>query len=359
MSSFTFQDTIPVREGEEVNIERLEEFLRKTIEDFPDEPLQMNQFPSGHSNLTYEVKAGDWEGVLRRPPLGPVAPKAHDMEREYQVLKALHPSFPLAPRPYVFSDDHGIIGSPFFVMERRRGVVIDTDLPESLKSTPEAGKMLSSVMVKTQAELHSLDYKDTPLVQMTKPDGFMQRQVQGWIKRYERAKTHDVPGENELKKQLVEKIPETKEASVIHYDFKFNNAMFDAADPSKIIGLFDWEMATVGDPLADLGVTLSYWIESGDPELLQKGFGKPPATVQPGFYTRRDVVEQYAKETGRDVENIDFYLTFAYFKLAVIAQQIYYRYKKGQTNDQRFSKFYQTTAALIQHADYISRKGIM
>ncbi|WP_323741970.1 phosphotransferase family protein [Salinibacillus xinjiangensis] len=352
------KDTIPVRKGEELEIHKLEDYIREHIDNLPEESLQIEQFPSGHSNLTYLLKIGDWEAVLRRPPLGPVAPKAHDMKRESTILKSIHPYFSLSPKPYLYEDDKELLGAPFFIMERRQGVVLDTEFPKGVEATPENGALISETMVKTLADLHKINYKQTDLVHITKPDGFMERQVKGWNGRYEKAKTDDVEGVEELMMWLEDHVPAASEATIIHYDFKLNNAMFNPNDLTEMTGLFDWEMTTVGDPLADLGVTLSYWLEDSDPELLKQGFGKPSVTVQPGFYTRREFAERYATLTGRDVSDLSFYVTFAYFKLAVIVQQIYYRYHKGQTHDKRFAKFNQTAKALINHANQIAQKGV-
>lgn len=347
---------ISVRAGEELNKERLEQFLRQEINGLPKEPLVVRQFGTGHSNLTYALQIGDWDAVLRRPPLGPVAPRAHDMEREYKILSALHPFFNAAPKPFVFSDDLSIVGSPFFVMERRYGFVLDSDFPEGVNPTPELGRKISEKMVELLVELHLLDYQKTDLADMAKPQGFMQRQVEGWIGRYERAQTDQLTGVKQLMEWLQGNIPISQEPAIIHYDFKLNNALF-SADFSEITGLFDWEMTTVGDPLADLGAAMSYWIQSDDPKLLKEGLGKAPVTVMDGFYSREEFIASYGEKSGRDVSDMNFYLTFAYFKLAVIVQQIYYRYKKGQTQDPRFAHFDQYVASLMAHALSTALKG--
>ncbi|WP_173719824.1 phosphotransferase family protein [Bacillus massilinigeriensis] len=347
-------DTIPVRKGEELNLQELENFLRLHFKDLPSQPLELLQFSAGHSNLTYQIKIGEWEGVLRRPPLGPVAPKAHDMEREFRILTELNPLFDAAPKPLLFSDDTSVVGSPFFLMERKHGVVLDTSFPSGTEVTRELCWQISETMVSQLANLHAIDYKNTGLVEISKPEGFMQRQVQGWNSRYERAKTDEVKEASSLMKWLEENAPAKHDAAIIHYDYKLNNAMF-SEDYEKMIGLFDWEMTTVGDPLADLGAAMSYWTMPNDPELLKNGLGKPPVTaIYDGFMTREQFIEAYAQKSGRDVTNLNFYLTFAYFKLAVICQQIYYRYKKGQTNDQRFSKFNVYVQSLISHATNVA-----
>ncbi|MGM9948993.1 MAG: phosphotransferase family protein [Lysinibacillus sp.] len=343
------KDTIAVRKGEELNPAILSSFLREKLPGMPDARLEIEQFGSGHSNLTYLLKCGEFEAVLRRPPLGPIAPKAHDMEREYKILTSLQQHFPAIPKTYLFSDDESIVGSPFFLMERRRGVVLDTEFPATIPYTEEIGRRISEKMVDTLVELHGIDYQQTVLAQMSKPEGFMERQVEGWIGRYERAKTDEIPEVETLKSWLREHIPPSDEATIIHYDYKLNNTMF-SEDFTEVTGLFDWEMATVGDPLADVGVALCYWIQADDPALLKTAMGKPPVTIQEGFYTRDEFVKRYAEKSGRDVSNIHFYLTFAYFKLAVIGQQIYYRYKKGQTNDPRFAQFGVLVSNLMKYA---------
>jgi aminoglycoside phosphotransferase (APT) family kinase protein len=341
---------IPVRKGEELPVEKLTDFLRKTLPDFPEGTLQVRQFSAGRSNLTYLLSCGEWEAVLRRPPFGPVPPKAHDMKRESTWLTEIHPIFPLAPKPLLFCEDESIIGSPFFVMERRRGIMLDTEFPAHIAPTEELCRKISETMVDTLVQVHQLDYTKTRLVEMVKPKRFMERQVHGWIQRYERAKTDEIKEVEALTKWLVSHVPENSEATIIHYDYKLNNALFAEDDVTQMAGLFDWEMSTVGDPLADLAVAMSYWIEKDDPPQLKNGFGRTPVTVYPGFYTREEFIRAYAEKSGRDISNMHFYLTFAYFKLAVIAQQIYYRYRRGQTNDERFHNFGKFVQSLIQHA---------
>src|SRR5699024_5119335 len=195
-----YKDTIEVRKGEELPIDKLTNFLQEKVLDLNKENLEIEQFGAGHSNLTYLLRIGEWEAVLRRPPHGPVAPKAHDMQREYTILTNLHPLYPTAPQPYIYSNDHSVVGSPFFIMERRKGVVLDTEFPGYVDYTPELGEKISSLMVNQLVELHQVDYKKTDLVKLAKPEGFMERQVTGWIKRYERAKTAEIPGVDKLKK---------------------------------------------------------------------------------------------------------------------------------------------------------------
>jgi len=247
------------------------------------------------------------------------------------------------------------VGSPFFIMERRHGIVLDAAFPVQTKVTTSLCQQISKKMVDTLCDLHRINYRETDLVNIVKPDGFMERQVAGWIGRYKRSETDVVPGVEELMQWLNAHRPKSQEPTVIHYDFKLNNVMF-SDDYQRVVGVFDWEMATVGDPLSDLGAAMSYWIQSDDPDLLKKGLGKPPVTVIDGFYTRDEFIQAYAQKSGRDVSQINYYLTFAYFKLAVIVQQIYYRFKKGQTQDPRFSQFNQFVKNLIEYALY--QRGI-
>ncbi|XJZ28874.1 phosphotransferase family protein [Bacillota bacterium Lsc_1132] len=345
-------DTIPIRKGEELDAAAIEAFIRRHFKNLPDDRLTIVQFSAGRSNLTYQLNIGEWEAVLRRPPLGPVAPKAHDMAREFRVLTEIHPHYPAAPKPYLYGDKT-VIGSPFFIMERKKGVVLDTEFPQEVTPTREMCRHISELMVDNLVLLHSIDYEKTMLKEMTKPEGFMERQVHGWIQRYERVELEEIRGIDRLKKWMTDHIPVSQAPAIIHYDYKLNNSMFDPKF-TKMIGLFDWEMTTIGDPLADLGAAMSYWIEPDDSDLLKKGMGEIPITATPGFMTRNEFMESYAKKSGRDLTAMNFYLTFAYFKLAVICQQIFYRWKKGQTEDERFAHLDAFVRNLIQYAHYLT-----
>ena len=270
----TAKDTIQVRKGEELNEKKLETFLRERFE-LPNAPLEIEQFPTGASNLTYFIKVGDWEAVLRRPPFGPVPPKAHDMARESMVLSKIHPVFRLAPKPYIYTEDETIIGKPFFIMERRRGIVLDTDFPKGYRPKPNDGERLSERMVDQLVALHKLDLEKSGLHMIGHPEGFLERQVHGWIGRYERSKTEVLPEVDALHDWMKATIPVWGAPTVIHYDYKFNNVMFDEK-LENIIGIFDWEMTTVGDPLADLACTMSYWTQETDPIFLKEALAEIP-----------------------------------------------------------------------------------
>ncbi|MFC4767064.1 phosphotransferase family protein [Effusibacillus consociatus] len=355
MMQKALKDTIPVRPGEELNSEAVERFLRSQIEEIPKEELVIEQFPSGHSNLTYLLRCGDWEAVLRRPPFGPVAPKAHDMERESRILSLIHRVFPLAPKPYVFSDDLSILGAPFYVMERKKGIVLDRKWPEGIDHSPELCRRISESAVDTLVALHAIDWKEAGLESIGRPEGFMERQVRGWIGRYERAKTDEIPVVEETVNWMLNSLPESPPATLIHNDFKLNNMVFSANDPAQVTAVLDWEMTTIGDPLSDLAITISYWDEADDAENLRSGFTS--VTSAPGFISRREFLEMYAAKSGRDTQEIDFYLTYAYFKVAVICQQIYFRWKKGQTQDPRFERLGKVTENLMNLAHRIAMDG--
>jgi aminoglycoside phosphotransferase (APT) family kinase protein len=337
----------PVRRGEELDVSRLEAFLLQHFSGSSG-PVTVEQFPSGHSNLTYLVRLGDREFVLRRPPFGSRVKTAHDMGREYRVLSKLHSAYPPAPKALLNCDDHSVIGAPFYVMEPVRGVIIRRDLPTGLPFLPETARRLSESFIGNLVRLHSLDYEAIGLGDLGKPQGYLERQVRGWTERYHGSKTHELPEVERISEWLKEAMPSTSLATLIHNDYKYDNVVLDPADVTKIVGVLDWEMSTIGDPLADLGTTLTYWIDPTDPEELQKIRWCPSS--HPGSLSRAQLVDHYAKETGRDVSRIVFYLVFARFKLAVIDQQIYYRYHQGLTKDPRFAALPDVVKTLLRAA---------
>jgi aminoglycoside phosphotransferase (APT) family kinase protein len=340
--------TIPVRSGEDFDRDAVRRYLQAQGLVQEDTPLVVVQFPTGASNLTYLVQCGDFVAVLRRPPFGPLPPKAHDMKRESAFLSKLHPVFPKVPRPYAFCEDETVIGGPFYLMEYRPGVTLDTRFPEGTEATPDLARRISETVVDTLVELHQVDYREAGLESFGKPEGFLERQVKGWVDRYHRSKTDDIPGAERLMAWLASRLPQSPAPTIIHNDYKLNNMILNPEDLAEVVAIVDWEMATIGDPLFDLAVTLSYWIEPGDPELLRQMM--PTVTQLPGFYTREEFIQRYAEKSGRSVDGLDYYLVFAYFKLAVILQQIYFRWKRGQTQDPRFAGFGQRVEALIRHA---------
>ena len=348
-------ETIEIRQGEAFDLEAAERYLRAHVEDVPEGDLEVSQFPSGASNLTYLLEIGDWEAVLRRPPLGPVPPKAHDMGRESGILARLNAVYPLAPKPYFFCEDESVIGAPFYVMERRTGVVLDDSFPEGVDHDEELCRGISRTVVDTLVELHAVDVREAGLEDLGKPEDFLRRQTEGWISRYEKAKTDEIEEVGPLTDWLARDVPESPPPAVIHNDYKLNNLVLDPEDLTGVRAVLDWEMATVGDPLFDLAVTLSYWIEAGDPDELAAVM--PTVTVTPGFMTRKELIDRYERESGCDLSEMHWYVVFGYFKLAGILQQIYARYKNGQTTDERFATFGDRVRTLILHAENLSRTG--
>ncbi|MFH1033045.1 MAG: phosphotransferase family protein [Pseudomonadota bacterium] len=337
-----------IRQGEELDPGRVEAFLRANIEGLQG-PLTIKQFPSGYSNLTYFITVGTREMVLRRPPHGTKAKSAHDMHREYRVLSALHPHFPYCPRPLAFCEDQAVMGCHFYVMERIKGIIIRRRVPPELGLGLQQMRRLTERLIEVMAELHAVDYAAAGLAGLGKPAGYVRRQVEGWSLRYRNARTPDVPdGEAVMAWLLAKMPPESASPALIHNDFKLDNVVLDEAAPLRIIGVLDWEMATLGDPLMDLACTLAYWVQADDPPEMQSVASS--ITNQPGCLTRAQVVELYGQRTGRVMDQIDFYYTFGLFRLTVIVQQIYYRYHHGQTKDQRFAQLGATTHALLAQA---------
>lgn len=337
-----------VRSGEELDAARVREFICRSLPGVSGE-IAVRQFPGGFSNLTYLVSVGDNDFILRRPPFGRKATGAHDMGREFRVLSALKPVFHFCPTPLVHSEDEGIIGAPFYLMERVRGVILRNDLPPDMGLTPDRARTLSGNLIRTLCRLHAVDYRTAGLEELGRGDGYASRQVVGWSRRYADARTDDASSFDGVIRWLHDRIPERSSApALIHNDYKFDNTVLDPNDPTRIIGLLDWEMATIGDPLMDLGSSLAYWVEADDPPELQ-AIRTMPTNVA-GMLTRKEQVALYGEISGIAIDNFDFYYCFGLFRLAVIAQQIYYRYFHGQTRDPRFKNLVHAVAALEKTA---------
>lgn len=348
-------ETSAVRTGEELNRAALEEYLRRSL---PDDAgcITIEQFPHGHSNLVYLIRTDRAEYVLRRPPLGPVAPKAHDMAREYRVLHAVNPHFPEAPRVSLLCEDPAVIGCTFFLMERRHGIVIRDSVPRDLAGIPDYPHRVSEAFIDCLVRLHSIDVSGPEFASLSKPAGFVERQVRGSAERWNRAKTDESPGMDRVIQWLHDHLPPSLGATLVHNDFKLDNVML-GADGGRVEAVLDWEMATIGDPLADLGLTMCYWAwaavaSEGDPHP-----ATPTVTSQPGWYTRDEVLQRYAQRTGRDLMHIRYHEILGIFKLAVILQQIYYRFRCGQTHDERFRTFDGRVRGLIRLAAALVENG--
>ncbi|MEM9324751.1 MAG: phosphotransferase family protein [Bacteroidota bacterium] len=333
-----------VRKGEELDTELLQSYLREKLG--TNGQLNIQQFPSGFSNLTYMLQFGDREYVLRKPPHGANIKGGHDMGREYRMLSMLQPVYPYVPTPVLYEEDPEILGGTFYIMERVKGVILRSKPPKGVDLNPELMKSISTAAVDHLAALHQLDLGENNLSTLGKPEGYVQRQVDGWIGRYEKAATDDILSMNEAAVWLRTHMPKTQKASLIHNDYKYDNLVLHPYQLSTIQAVLDWEMATIGDPLMDLGTTLGYWGEFGDTDTL-KPFN---LTWIPGNLTRAEVVSRYEEKTGLDCSEIVFYYVFGSFKIGVIVQQIYSRYRKGFTQDPRFSALIHVVRACAQNA---------
>ena len=330
-----FEEDIPrnIRLGEEFPLENLKVFLQNNNIDTSN--LMLKQFPSGYSNLTYFLKNSSQEMVLRRPPYGAKSLKGgHDMLREYTVLKNLKSQFHKVPNVHLYCDDENILGAPFYIMDRVQGYIIRPNLQQKNSPSKEIIEKISSSLVDTLVELHSVDINQANLNDLGKIDGYVKRQVEGWTKRYYHSKTDSISNMEFIAKWLNENQPKESKEAIIHNDFKYDNLVLDKNNYSNIISVLDWEMATIGDPFMDLGTTLGYWVDRNDLPELQ--LFQLSATTLEGNPSREGILEMYENKSGHTVNNPVFYYVFGLFKIAVIAQQIYFRYKKGFTKDKRF-----------------------
>lgn len=349
------KDSVALRPGEELDLKALDGYLRQDLtlaQIDPSASIELEQFPGGHSNLTYLIRYGETEFVLRRPPLGPVAPTAHDMPREYNLLSVIHPHFPLAPQPLLLCEDLAVIGAPFYLMERRQGRILRQSLPAPFNEDLNARRRLSETVVDTLAALHAVDIYATNIVSIGKPEGLVHRQVRGWAERWQRSKTGGLDEMGKVIQWLELHLPPesgSEAATIVHNDFKLDNLMLAVDDPSRVIAVLDWEMTTVGDPLIDLGLVLTYWTMRG-PQQGEQNRSLSAVTDGPGWFTRDEIIARYETKTGRDVSRIVFYEVFARFKVAVVIQQIYFRFVKGQTQDERFRNLDGLVALLASEA---------
>jgi aminoglycoside phosphotransferase (APT) family kinase protein len=339
-----------VRAQERLDLERLRPALEAA---FPGArgPLSALQFRKGHSNLTYLVRLGDREAVLRRAPFGAKVKHAHDMKREFQLLSALQGVYPRAPRPIAFCEDESILGARFYLMERVRGVVIRGDgASAGIPLTPELLRATSTALVDGLADLHAVPVAGTALAALGRPEGYVARQVKGWTERYFGAKTDELASMERVAGWLAANQPDAYAggAALIHNDYKYDNVVLDPDDLTRAVAVLDWEMATVGDPLMDLGTTLAYWIDADDPQEVKDRPNGP--TANPGSLTRIEVVERYAARSGRPVPSPLFYYVFGLFKIAVIIQQIYKRFVDGHTRDERFAALIHRVRIVGDHA---------
>jgi aminoglycoside phosphotransferase (APT) family kinase protein len=337
-------DTIDVREEERLDLVRLQTYLHEHLEG-ADGPLELRQFGGGHANLTYLLRFGPREWVLRRPPLGPVAPGAHDMRREHRVLSTLYRGYALAPRSFLLCTDQAVIGADFFVMERRHGIVFRREIPAPWVDRPDVLRGVGESLIDNLAALHAVDPAEVGLGELGKPEGYVRRQVDGWIERWYNALTPDVGPAEPFVGWIRQTIPVARRTTLVHNDYKLDNTMLDADRPDRTVAVLDWDMCTRGEPLMDLGELLCLWGERADGA---EGLHGRMPTWHAGFLTRREAAERYARASGADLSDLHWYVVFSMFRYAVILQQIYVRFVRGQTHDRRFAELGTAVNAITQ-----------
>ncbi|MFV0257046.1 MAG: phosphotransferase family protein [Acidimicrobiales bacterium] len=344
-------ETDTVRPGEELDWARIEAYLREHLPpDLTGGEFRVAQFPNGSANLTYLIAFGDTELVLRRPPFGTIAPGAHDMKREYKVLSRLWRQFAMAPRAYAFCDDPEIAGADFFVMERRVGEVIRGVIPPSMRSHDRVGHRVGLALVDAMAEFHLLDPETVGLSDLGRPDGFMARQVGGWKKRWDLVA--DPAWDDRMSMvhgRLEATIPEAQRVSLVHNDLKLDNCMFDPADPDHVIAFFDWDMTTLGDPMADFGTLLNYWPDPSDRD--EERRMSHDGMDRMGLPTRAEITRRYGERTGLDISQASWYDAFAQWKTAVVIQQLHHRWRQGNSSNERHATINERLPALVGSAE--------
>lgn len=347
-----------VREGEGLDTAALRAWLDIHAPELSGE-IEVGQFPGGHSNLTYLLTVGEQEVVLRRPPFGAKNMKgAHDMGREFRILSGLYPAYPKVPKPLAYcADEGGPLGAPFYIMERVEGLILRQRPPKGIELGPARMSVLSRALIDNLVDIHSVDLEAAGLAEFGRPEGYVTRQVEGWTRRYGKAKTDEINAMEAVAAWLAEHMPPEAGAALIHNDYKYDNVAFDpdTLDRGDVVAVLDWEMATVGDPMMDLGTTLGYWVDPDDaPELRMLPFG--PTSLE-GNLTRAQVAERYAERAGRSLDHVLFYYVYALFKVAVILQQIYARYKRGHTSDPRFAIMIEGVKLLARQAQRAMELG--
>jgi len=347
---------VDIRQGEELDTAAVDRFMKQAVPELKGLPT-IRQYPGGASNLTYQVDYGERSYVLRRPPFGTIAKSAHDMLREARVMQALGPVYPYVPEIVAICDDQEILGCDFYVMERFKGIILRQDFPEDLPLNEADTRKLCLSVIDKLVELHQVDAKAAGLDKLGKGEGYVQRQIGGWSSRFRKARTEDVGDFEEVMAWLEQKMPADVAQCVIHNDYRFDNVVLNPDNPFEVVGVLDWEMATIGDPLMDLGNSLAYWIQADDDPGMQMLRRQP--THQPGMLSREEVVSYYLERSGLQIASFDFYEVYGLFRLAVIIQQIYYRFYHGQTNDQRFAEFGQAANYLEKRCQRLIRSSTL
>jgi aminoglycoside phosphotransferase (APT) family kinase protein len=324
-----------VRKGEELPAVKLKQFLQENqLIGSIESELFVKQFTHGYSNLTYLLSIENKEYVLRKPPIGAIK-RGHDMSREFKVQSAVQKEFSKVPKMFAYTDDAAVLGSEFYIMEKVEGIILNFKEAKKRAIPANDYKTIANAWLDTFTELHQLDYDAIGLTNLGKPEGYVERQVTNWGKQYLKAATKDVPSAEKVMQWMQENQPKNYQHCLIHNDYKYDNVVFKDNSWKEITAVLDWEMATLGDPLMDLGTSLGYWTLASDHDFVKQGIPSP--TIFEGNPMRSEIVASYAKKSGRDIHNMVFYYAFGLFKIAVIAQQIYYRYSKGLTSDPRFA----------------------
>ncbi len=336
MSSLPLDQPAAVRAGHALNTDALTAYLQQS--DLPCmPPIRVQQYPRGFSNLTFRVSdAAGHSWVLRTPPPRHNIPTAHDVGREYRILSGLQHAYEAIPVPLLSCTDERVLGRPFYLMEHVPGTILRTDMEVPARPDPTTMARIGQAFIRNLVQLHAVDLATAQLTQLGWPEGYVERQLQGWHGRYQAACTEDAPPVTPIVRWLEEQRPVSGRATLIHNDYKYDNVILDPATPWRIRAVLDWEMATVGDPLMDLGSCLAYWIDPTDPPLMHTLRHSP--TFLPGNPARTDIVEQYARESQRNLTNIVFYFVFGHLKLATILQQLYLRWVQGHTAEPRYAR---------------------
>lgn len=346
----SFEDVASaVRDGEQLPETQLAQWLQQQLP-YLQGPMQVTQYSGGASNWTYRLQFSNADLILRRPPAGTKAKSAHDMGREYRIQKALKPVFPYVPSMHVYTDDTSIIGDEFYVMERIAGIIPRKNLPRKLQLTEQQTRQLCEHALDVLIELHQVDIEAAGLTDLAKGAGYTERQVTGWCERYRKAKTWNVPSGKGIMRWLHANMPSHETICMTHNDFRFDNLVLDSENPTQIIGVLDWELATLGNPLMDLGNSLAYWIQADDDRIARSTRRQP--THLKGMLTRQQVIDYYCSKMGVNVADFRFYEVFGLFRLSVIAQQIYYRYHHKQTRNPAFKNFW----FLVNYLHWRARK---
>lgn len=337
-----------VRAGEELNVDAVDAWLKQRLPELTGQP-EVTQYAGGASNWTYRLQYPNRDLILRRPPAGTKAKSAHDMAREYHVQSALKPVYPCVPTMVGLCQDESVIGADFYVMDRIAGIIPRARLPQGLELTPAQTRTLCTNVIDKLIELHRVDYAAVGLDKIGKGQGYPRRQIEGWSDRYEKARTWNVPSFRRVRDWLQANIPDDAATCLIHNDWRFDNVVLSPEGPTRVIGVLDWEMATLGDPLMDLGSALAYWVQADDNALMRSTRRQP--THLPGMLRRDEVVAYYLDRMGLKAPNWAFYEVYGLFRLAVIAQQIYYRYHHKQTRNPAFKNFW----ILVNYFDWRCR----